>query len=155
MSALCWEMMRQSSLQTFSSGCSEEMESETQLLGSCAYMITARERPHQITQASVILMTYNTWRCFFSSSEALTKDYESFLFHRGAVGWVLVLSVWAHIYLFVVLVVSLNKLHWWGPLQQCLPYHSCTVAPLTLIWCNVLQDDPPLPWAIPTGTHLH
>lgn len=70
---------------------------------------------------------------------------------------VFVLSVWVHIYLFVVLVVSLNKLcntdeaHCSSPSS----HHSCTVAPPTLIWCNVLQEDPPLPWAIPCGTHLH
>ena len=54
------------------------------------------------------------------------------------------------------LVVSLNKLCYTDEARcgRSFPQHSCTVAPLTLVLCNVLQDDPPLLWAIPTGAHL-
>lgn len=37
-------------------------------------------------------------------------------------------------------------------MQQSRPLAT---APPTVIWCNVLQDGPPLPWGVPCGTHLH
>lgn len=60
------------------------------------------------------------------------------------------------LHIFVVFVVSLNKLYFLvDPLRQSLSHPSCTVAPPTLIRCNVQHKDPPLLCVIPQGTNLY
>lgn len=93
---------------------------------------------------------------FHSFNRALTEHNKSFFSPHLFTKWCVVFCVSAD-FMFVAFVVSLNtrcntdEAH----CSTLCPCHSCSAAPPTLILCNVLQEDPPLPWAIPCGTHLH
>lgn len=149
-------MMCQSSAQTFSSGRKKAME--PQLFGSCAYMITAQHKGHIKLHWPVIPGDLQHFKGIFTLL-LKPKTMNPFFYGQAwnALCWLINLSVRPHMYLFVDSVVSLNKLCYTDEAQcsRVFPFHSCTVAPLTLICCNVLQDNTPLLWAIPTGAHLH